>query len=279
MLVAAFLFATMNALIKLATLEHSLSQIVFYRGFPSLILLGVWLFAYKKTLLNSNWLSHVLRNGFGMISMWLGFYAMQHLPLATATTLNYTSPLFITLILIFSAQSKTMGMQWAAIVFGFCGVIFVLQPTLASNQVLFAFIGLLAGLSSAFAYLQIKDLGRLGEPEWRTVFFFSACSSLTGYLAANIQNQSVLPHSASSAALLFGIGITGAIGQITLTRAFGKGCTWLSASLQYAIIPFSLLIGEMLWNDKIDFLSMVGMVLIFFCSCLSAWITAKKAKP
>ncbi|MCE2678922.1 MAG: EamA family transporter [Burkholderiales bacterium] len=231
MLLASLMFAAMGALIKLASPAQSLGQIVLFRGMPSLALLGLWIFLSKKTLFNSNALLHLRRNGFGMIAMWSGFYALQHLPLATATTLNYTSPLFIAVILVCFMGRTTQ-----------------------------------------------RSLGAQGEPEWRTVFFFSLASTLTGALACLFQGLEVLPQSTGALALLLGIGLTGAAGQLAMTRAFSRGSTWLSASLQYATVLFSVLLGETIWHERIDPLAFAGICLIILCGTLSSWVTAKK-KP
>ncbi len=278
MLLASLMFAAMGALIKLASPAQSLGQIVLFRGMPSLALLGLWIFLSKKTLFNSNALLHLRRNGFGMIAMWSGFYALQHLPLATATTLNYTSPLFIAVILVCFMGRTTQRSEWLAIALGFTGVLLVLRPTLNSEQLTYALVGLLAGLTSAGAYLQIKFLGAQGEPEWRTVFFFSLASTLTGALACLFQGLEVLPQSTGALALLLGIGLTGAAGQLAMTRAFSRGSTWLSASLQYATVLFSVLLGETIWHERIDPLAFAGICLIILCGTLSSWVTAKK-KP
>jgi S-adenosylmethionine uptake transporter len=278
MLLASLMFAAMGALIKLASPAQSLGQIVLFRGMPSLALLGLWIFLNNKTLFNSNALLHLRRNGFGMIAMWCGFYALQHLPLATATTLNYTSPLFIAVILVCFMGRTTQRSEWIAIALGFTGVLLVLRPTLNSEQITYALIGLLAGLTSAGAYLQIKFLGAQGEPEWRTVFFFSLASTLTGALACLFQGLEVLPQSTSALVLLLGIGLTGAAGQLAMTRAFSRGSTWLSASLQYATVLFSVLLGETIWHERIDPLAFIGICLIILCGTLSSWVTAKK-KP
>lgn len=276
MILASVMFAAMNALIKLATPEATLAQIVVFRGLPSLLVLGTWIAFTHRTLLNASTHLHLRRNGFGMVAMWSGFFATQQLPLATATTLNYTSPLFIALILAGFMGRETRRLEWLAVAFGFSGVLMVLRPTIASEQWMYAMVGLCAGLTSAGAYLQIKLLGAQGEPEWRTVFFFSLAASTTGVLASWVQGLPILPASNQSAVLLLLIGMSGAGGQLAMTRAFSRGSTWMSASLQYSTVLFSAIIGEWVWNDPLDPWAVAGMVLIVACGSLSAWVTARR---
>ena len=96
MLVASAMFAIMGSFVKLGT-EHgaSLPLVVLFRGLPSVILLLIWARAGRQSIVPTSWKLHLWRNLSGVTSMWLGFYAIAHLPLATATSLNYTAPLFI----------------------------------------------------------------------------------------------------------------------------------------------------------------------------------------
>ncbi len=278
MILASLMFAGMGAFIKLATPDASLSQIVVFRGLPSLILLGAWIALTRRTLFNHNAHLHARRNGFGMFAMWCGFYATQHLPLATATTLNYTSPLFIALILVLFMGRHTRKMEWLAIALGFTGVLLVLRPTLNSDQLHDALMGLLAGMTSAGAYLQIKALGAQGEPEWRTVFFFSFSASASGILACLVLGNRIFPTDPHSLMLLALIGLTGVGGQLAMTRAFSRGSTWMSASLQYSTVVFSAIIGELVWKDPLDPWSVAGMALIVGCGTLSSWVTARRGR-
>ncbi len=283
MLVASLMFATMNALIKLAAPDHSLGEIVFFRGVPSLIGLGLWIAWHRQTLINEQATLHVRRNGAGMLAMWLGFYATSHLPLATAVTLVYTSPLFIAAYLLISAGGQSRLGEWASIALGFCGVLMVLKPTLSGDQLIYAAVGLCSGSFSAVAYLQVKALGRQGEPEWRTVMFFSIAASLTGLVGLMIEKDfswvNRLLHDPHAALLMTGIGLTGAGGQLAMTRAFGKGSTWLSAALQYSTILFSAGWGFVIWDTIPGGWALPGIALIITCGVLSSITAARLKKP
>jgi S-adenosylmethionine uptake transporter len=276
MILASLLFAAMNALIKIASPDATLAQIVLFRGLPSLLLLAAWIAASGNSLINSNATLHMRRNGFGMVAMWCGFFATQNLPLATATTLNYTSPLFIALILVLFMGRSTRKLEWLAIALGFTGVLLVLKPTFNSAQLHYALVGLFAGLTSAGAYLQIRSLGAQGEPEWRTVFFFSLAATATGVLACLLPGSPTLPRSPQVLMTLLLLGLCGAGGQLAMTRAFSRGSTWMSASLQYSTVLFSVIIGELIWQDPLEPLALLGMGLIVACGTLSSWVTARK---
>jgi S-adenosylmethionine uptake transporter len=282
MLAASMMFAAMNAFIKLASSTHSLGEIVFFRGFPSFVALIGWMLLTNRTLRTPNLHLHLRRNGGGMLAMWCGFYATGHLPLATATTLVYTSPLFIAVFLMFALRGKISLSLWGPVAMGFLGVLMVLRPTLTSEQMHYALLGLFAGACSAVAYMQVKLLGRAGEPEWRTVLFFSLGATLTGLIFCFMFDQAnwlvALLESPAELGTMLGIGLTGAAGQLALTRAFGKGSTWLSASLQYSTILFSAVLGFFIWDSVPPTISVMGMMLIIICGISASIHTANKAK-
>lgn len=152
MLLASVMFAIMGSFVKLSA-EHgaSLAQVVLFRGLPSIILLLIWARAARQSIVPNSWRLHVWRNLSGVTSMWLGFYAISHLPLATATSLNYTAPLFIACWMLGWGGAQRDLVRIVAVALGFLGVIAVLRPSINDDQWLAALLGLLAGALSAIA--------------------------------------------------------------------------------------------------------------------------------
>jgi len=274
MLVASAMFAMMGSFVKLAT-EHgaSLPQIVLFRGFPSVVLLLLWARAGRQSIMPTSWRLHLWRNVAGVTSMWLGFFAISHLPLATATSLNYTAPLFIACWMLGWGGAQRDPVRIAAVALGFAGVIAVLRPSINHDQWLAALFGLGAGAMSAVAMLQIRQLGRIGEPEWRTVLFFSlgvCLSSMAGLAIEGWGHADLLGYAA-----LVGVGLAGLFGQLAMTRAFGVGSALLTAALQYSTIIFAALLGMGFWGDRPDALAWAGMGLIIAAGLLSVWRTMR----
>ena len=89
MLLASAMFAIMGSFVKLGT-EHgaSLPQIVLFRGLPSVILLLLWARAGRQSIIPTSWKLHLWRNLSGVTSMWLGFFAISHLPEARSWQFN-----------------------------------------------------------------------------------------------------------------------------------------------------------------------------------------------
>ena len=177
MAIASFLFATMGVCVKLASAEYASGEIVFYRGLTGaamMLALARWKRGTVATTVPS---MHFWRSVCGVISLCMWFYAIGNLPLATAMTLNYMSSVWMALFLIGGAialgTSRVDGRLIATVLVGFAGVAMILRPTIADEQLWHGLIGLLSGVVAATAYLQVAALGRIGEPEYRIVFWFS----------------------------------------------------------------------------------------------------------
>lgn len=129
MLAASFFFAIMGMFIKLSSSYHNLGEIVLFRGLPSVIFILGYALRNQLLLFGHNLKTHARRNMVGITSMWMGFYGTTHLPLSTATTLNYTSPLFIAIFAVSRLLSghlahamvafrcHHLGLHWRAVYF------------------------------------------------------------------------------------------------------------------------------------------------------------------
>ena len=120
--------------------------------------------------------------------------------------------------------------------------------------------GLLSGLLSAMAYLQVTALGRADEPTERIVFYFSIGGLMVGALWMLLQGTSA--HSPRGLALLLAIGLLATTAQVMMTRAYRIGHTLSNASLQYLGIVFSFGFGVLLFDDAVTWMALAGMALI-----------------
>lgn len=272
MLLASIMFAGMGACVKVASdYGASLPHVVLFRGIPSVLLLLFWARLTHRTLRPSSWKLHIWRNVSGITSMWLGFFAISHLPLSTAISLNYTAPLFIAGWMLARGGTQRDPVRIMAVLLGFLGVIAVLRPSIGQDHWFAAALGLGAGALSAVAMMQIRELGRVGEPEWRTVLIFSCGVCLTSLLGLAVEGWRYINPLAWAA--LVGVGVFGLVGQLAMTRAFGLGSALLTAALQYTTIIFAALLGIVFWEDLPDAIAWGGMALIIASGLLSIWRT------
>ena len=250
----------MSALVKSASADISVPAIVLFRNLPSAVGLLVFALARGLPLSVAQWRLHAVRSALGVSGMALSFYAIGQLPLATATTLEYTAPLFIMLALFVFGGRRVSIAEVIIMVTGFAGVLLLLRPTLQADQSLPFLAGLATGATAAGAYRMVWRLGRAGEPGWRIVLFYSVVAVVLALLALPLAPAS--NYSVKSVWTLIGIGIVGLCAQLSMTHAFRIGSTTLLATLQYTTVIFSACLGLFFWGDRPTLAGSLGLALI-----------------
>lgn len=287
MLAASLFFATMAVCVKIASDWFNASELVFYRGLIGMLLMWLWCRSQGTTLATAYPGMHAWRSLVGVLSLGTWFHAIAGLPLATAMTLNYMSSVWIAAFLVggaLVAWNPRAGMAPAlqqgplalTVLAGFLGVVLMLRPTMAQHQVFAGLVGLLSGLLSAFAYLQVMALGKVGEPEARTVFYFALGSAVAG--GVGMAATGISPWDWRHAPWLLPIGLFASLGQWCMTRAYSQGATLVVANLQYSGIVFGALYSLLLFGDAIPLLGWAGMALIC-ASGIAATVLRARAAP
>jgi S-adenosylmethionine uptake transporter len=280
MLVAAFVFAVMGVCVKFASEHYNAMELVAYRGAVSVLITFAWAKSLKVSLATTRPGMHAWRGLIGAISLLCWFYALQHLPIATAMTLNYMSSIWVAAFLVGGAlmygKSNQQGALFATVLAGFGGVVLVLRPAFEANQLWAGLIGMMSGLTAALAYLQVTALSRAGEPEARVVFYFAVASLLLGALGVAFTGYS--SWSFSHAVWILPIGILASAGQLCMTRAYASGATMLVANLQYSGIVFAAILGVIVFGDKLPLIAWAGMAVIL-ASGIAATILRNRTLP
>lgn len=278
MLVASLLFACMGACVKLGAKHFNAAELVFWRGFVSLLLIGAWVAWQRVQVMTPMWRTHLTRSVSGFIALVLYFLAIVTLPLAAAVTLNYTSPLWLAALVAALAHEPLRRGMWGALALGLAGVAMVLKPSIDPALWYGAVFGLCSGALSSVAYLNVRKLGEAGEPEWRTVFWFSAVCAAGGLPFALFK-----PHSGqwtlNDALILLGVGGFGALAQLAMTRAYRFGKTLVAAALSYATVVFAALFGAVLWDERLDPLAYLGIVAVVASGALAGQVSRRPAPP
>ena len=267
MVLASFLFASMGVCVKLASSNFNAFELVLYRGLVGMVFMALIVQARGSGLRTRFPGMQAWRSLVGVISLIAWFYGIAYLPLATAVTLNYMSSIWVAAFLIGGALLYTrgpmqprQGLLMLTVLTGFGGVVMILRPTLEQNQLFAGLIGLMSGLLAALAYIQVTALGRLGEPEERTVFYFALGSALGGGIGVMFTGLSEWDWQA--AVWLLPIGVLASIAQWCMTRAYSQGPTLVAANLQYSGIVFAALYSLLLFGDQIPLLGWLGMLVI-----------------
>ncbi|MCX9158436.1 DMT family transporter [Niveibacterium sp. 24ML] len=278
MLVASLLFACMGACVKLGAAHFNAAELVFWRGFVSLLMIGAWVAWYRLPVMTPLWRTHLARSGSGFVALVFYFLAITILPLATAVTLNYTSPLWLAALVAVMAHQPLRRSMWAALALGLAGVAMVLKPSIDPALWYGAVLGLCSGAVSSVAYLNVRKLGEAGEPEWRTVFWFSAVCSAGGLPFALLK-----PHAGSwtltEVAILLGVGGFGAFAQLAMTRAYRYGKTMVAAALSYTTVVFAAIFGAVIWGEHLDPLALFGILAVIASGALAGKLSRRPAPP
>ena len=268
MLVAALGFAVMGVLVKVGSAKFSSTELVFYRSIFGLMAIYVYIFAKKLPLATPVIGKQISRALVGFASLVLFFYAIAHLPLATAVTLNYTSVLFLALLMPLMLHEKPKSILYAMILLGFVGVVLLLKPSFAKQDLAAGAVGLLSGFGAAFAYAHVKQLGNLGEPDWRTVFYFTLISTFASGFWMLLQTYTSM--SLQDMPTLLGLGVSATIAQLAMTRAYRTGITLTVASLAYTTVIFASLFGVLFWQETLSYSEYMAIGIIIFSGIVSA---------
>jgi len=285
MLLGAAFFATMGVCVKFGAAHFNSAELVFYRGVVGILFIGVVARQQKVSLRTRYPGMHLWRSFIGVISLSAWFYAIAHLPLATAMTLNYMSSVWVAAFLVGGALLNwnphsgrspwSQGPLALTVIAGFAGVVMMLRPTMEQNQIYAGLIGLMSGFCAAFAYMQVMALGRIGEPETRTVFYFAIGTLVAGAIGMGFAGVSEWDWE--HAIWLLPVGVFASLGQLCMTRAYSQGATLVVANLQYSGIVFSAFYSLLLFGDDIPLIGWLGMALIIASGMVATLLRARAA--
>ncbi len=286
MILGSFFFATMAVCVKFALEWFNTAELVFYRGLLGMVFMWLLARSQRVSMATRYPAMHAWRSLVGVISLAAWFYSIGQLPLATAMTLNYMSSVWIAAFVLGGAllvwnprrgaATPRQGPLVVSVLAGFAGVVLILRPTLDQHQLFGGLVGLMSGMTAAFAYMQVMALGKIGEPDSRTVFYFAVGSTLAG--AAWMAVAGVSKWDWRHALWLLPVGLLASLGQLCITRAYSRGATLVVASLQYFGILFGALYSVWLFGDAIAPSGWVGMALIV-ASGIAATVLRSRAAP
>lgn len=221
---------------------------------------------------------HATRTIAGLITMSLTFSSYILLPLAEATTLGFTVPIFATILAALVLRETTGWHRWAAVIAGFVGVLIVVQP--GSGHI--PPIGVAVGLASAFLIgcmsLLIREMGRT-EAAPTTVFWFSILSVplLAPFLIWYGQ-----PHDVAGWLLLAGVGFAGGAGQIALTASLRYAPISVVIGMDYVSLLWATAAGWLFWGHLPGKATWIGAPIIIGSGLYIAWrehrLQLKRAK-
>ncbi|MDZ4715159.1 MAG: DMT family transporter [Cytophagales bacterium] len=266
MLLATFFFGLMNAAVKL--LGHLPAvEIALLRSAVSLVLaLGIVRY-YHIPLPGNNQKALLLRGFFGSSALVLYFITLQKMPLASAVTLQYLSPVFTAVMGIFLVKEAVKPWQWVFFGISFGGVLMV-QGYDHRVETTYVLLGVASALFSGLAYNMIRQLKQTEHPLVITFYFPLVSVPVTLLLMSSV--AWVMPVGTDWLVLVF-IGVTAQVAQYFMTRSYQSEELSKVVGLKYVGIIYALGFGYFLFGESFSVAAHVGMLVVLAGVILNIW--------
>jgi drug/metabolite transporter (DMT)-like permease len=261
---STFFFALMNIGVKY--LKHiPASEIVFFRALTTLV---VGYFLLRRRRLNpwgNNKKLLILRGLSGTIALVMYFFTLQKMPLASAVTIQYLSPIFTIIIAGILVKEPPRQVQWLFFLISFAGVIMIkgFDPRITPVELM---IGISAAVFSALAYNFIRMLKNHDDPLVVVFYFPLVTVPIVGiYTAFDWTTPGLYDWP-----ILIGIGLATTVAQIFMTRAYQLEKAANVSNYNYLGAIYAIAIGYFLFGETISPLGYAGMALIIIGVLLSS---------
>jgi drug/metabolite transporter (DMT)-like permease len=269
-LLTAVLLAVMFALVKLASTRGvNVVESVFYRQCGSALCATAFVAAgpgFASLRTERVW-AHVGRMALGVGAMGLNFLAFILLPLAEATTIGFSVPIFAVILAALVLGEPTGKWRWGASAAGFLGVLLIVQPGSGEVPLAGASVALAAALLTAGATIAIRRLGAT-EKASTTVFWFAVSSLVpVGFLMLWFAH----PHDEITWGILAAVALAGGIAQLTLTAALRLAPVALVMPMDYTSLLWAVLLGEWIFAERPTPWIWVGAPIIIASGLVIVW--------
>ncbi len=265
LIAAAAVFTADVSVLRFVSPEVPFAQIIFFRALSQLVIVALWIVLTQPARFgSSNWPRLVIRGGTSLICWWLYYASFQRLDLALASTLTFTTSLFVVALAPFIFGERIGGMRAVTTGIGFAGV------AIASEVTTFAVDpGVLLGLGSAFAaallIFQNRALARTEHTA--TIMFWIGLVATLGTLPAALWGWSEV--GLTDWLLLITAGTLATLGMLLTVEAYRFGEVSALATFPYLRILFALLIGYVVFAEVVSWRALIGAAIIVICGLLA----------
>lgn len=269
-LLAVLMLSTMGALIKLVEARGAhLAEILLFRQLFAIPFILAWIAAGPGlgSIRTKRLGLHISRTAMGLTGMVFNFGAVLLLPLAEATTLSFTAPIFATILGALILKEPTGWRRWGAVLTGFVGVLIVTQPGDGHIPLTGALVGLIAAFFVGVITIQLRHMGKTESPA-TTVFWFSTLSLPPLFIAYAFVAQM---HDWPTFAMLIGIGLVGGVGQLALTAALRFAPVSAVVPMDYSSLIWATLYGFLLFGVLPGPWTWIGAPIIIASGLTIAW--------
>lgn len=260
MLAAVATFSLMDAGMKQLAAHYPPLQVTMLRGAASLPFVLVWVLATAgaRSIVPVRRGLHLLRGVLGMVMIGCFVFALKRMPLSTAYSIYFVAPLLVAALSVPLLGEKVGPRRWTAIAIGLVGVVVVLRPGVDGIVSFPGLMVLLAATAYAIAAVTVSLLTRTDTPQSMVVWFLAIMAVGAGLAAI----PGWVPLRWDHTALILGMGLAGALGQIALTRAFMCGDASLIAPLEYTGLVWVIAWDWLFWRTLPDATTWIGAAII-----------------
>jgi len=253
-----FIFTCNGVMIRLLSEQIESVQTAFFRAFFSVLLLAPMMLSGKvKPWHSTRKTGHFWRTFMGTVSMVLGFYAVSMLPLADATALGFSQPLFSVCVAALVVGEKVRWRRWSATIVGFIGVLVMVRPGAGSLQP-GALVALANAATVAFSILLVKRLSDSETPLMILTQFAIWSTLLLTLPAIWVWRWP----DAWGWTLAVGVSASATVGQYFWVQAFKAGEMSAVAPFEYLRLPFAVFMGWLIWGQMPEIWTYVGAVIV-----------------
>jgi drug/metabolite transporter (DMT)-like permease len=274
MLGSTVFFGLMAVAIRLASDTLHTFEIAFFRNFFGLMAALPLLLKHGPGLLKTTQLPrYFIRCLIGVLSMFCGFWAIGHLPLAQAVSLSYSTPIFVTIAAVIFLHEQVRARRWAAVALGFLGVLIIVRPGTGDFSA-GTLIALTAAVLSGVVSIQIKQLSYT-EPADRIVFYTTLLwvpLSLGPALFVWQWPQGI------AWVWVIAAGFLGTGGHMLWTRALKLGDVSALTPISFMQLPLVAIAGWLLFDEGLSRWTALGAGIIFAANAYIAHREAQLAR-
>jgi drug/metabolite transporter (DMT)-like permease len=272
MLVSTFFFSLMNVSIKFVP-HIPAFELIFFRALISLILSYVLIRYRGLNPMGNNKKFLLLRGFFGMLSLTTFFFTLQKMPLASAVTLQYLSPIFAVMFAVFFLKEKVHWIQWLCFSIAFAGVA-IIRGFDSRVEMTYLILGVLSAMFSGLAYNAVRKLKDSDHP-LVVVFYFPLVALPVSAIACYF--NWMMPLGIDWLWLML-IGVFTQIAQVNLTYALQNERMASISGLNYLGIVYALLFGYFLFGESYNWIVLIGIFLVLTGVLLNFFIKQEDTK-
>ncbi len=256
MLLATFVFAIMNVAVKWVGHIPAV-EVIFFRSIISLIMSGVALRSQKVYLFGNNKKVLILRGIAGSLGLILFFTTIQRIPLASAVTLMFLSPIFTAVLGIWIVKEPVKWLQWVFFIISFAGIMMI-QGFDTRVSPLMALVGIGAAFFSGVAYNMIRKLKNSEHP-LVIVFYFPLVT--LPFTIVYMFFDWVTPVGTDWIVLIL-VGVLTQVAQYFMTKAYQSEELAKVANIQFTGILYAIGFGWVLFDETFNFNTYLGMTMV-----------------